>query len=123
MAEQIKSWVIEIPNWTPVTLNSLINCHWATRGKRKKIDRDMIAFYGASIPKAERPRRIKLTITLGPKQKGADPDAFWKGLLDSLVHVGLLVNDSKEWVVLDPVQFERGKERATRIELFDLDCV
>lgn len=92
------------------------------RSRMKKSDREMVAGYArlAEVPKAKRKRRVRLTIVLGPRQRGADPDAFWKGLLDSLVAAELLVDDSKEWVELAPVEYERGKERATRIVLEDM---
>ncbi len=116
-------WTITVPNWQPATVNQLMNCHWSTRNRLKQVDKDMVAFYGREVPKATGMRRVRLTITLGYRQRGPDVDAFWKSVLDSLVSDGLLVDDRKEWVVLDPVQYKRGKERATCVELFDIDSV
>jgi hypothetical protein len=54
---------------------------------------------------------------LGPRQRGADPDAYWKSLLDALVHAGLLVDDSPKWCELGPVRFERECRRKPAIQL------
>lgn len=43
-----------------------------------------------------------------------------KTTLDSLVSLGLLVDDRETLVELAPVQFERGKAKATTITLEDI---
>jgi hypothetical protein len=113
---------LTIPDWQPHRLNQLLSCHWATRGRLKRQDREMIGTYAllAGIPKAKGKRRVSLLITLGPRQRGADPDAYWKSLLDALVHAGLLVHDSPKWCDLAPVRFQRGRRRQTAIRIEDL---
>jgi len=72
------------------------------------------------VPKAQGKRRVSLEIVLGPRQRGGDPDSYWKLLLDNLKHLGLIRDDNKEWVELGPVTFSRGPQRATAITLEDL---
>ena len=111
-----------IPRWHPATINELLR-GVKTRIRLKKVDRNIICTYCFyhRIPVATGQRRVDLLITLGPRQKGADPDAFWKSLNDALVQAKLLVDDSRRWVQLGSVTFERGAERATTITLTDLD--
>jgi hypothetical protein len=115
-------WRITIPWWHPVRLNELIGMHWSQIARLKKEDRGKIQAYLREhpIPPATGPRRVHLAITLGKGQRGGDPDCYWKGLLDTLVNTKLLVDDSKEYVVLDPVDYIRAKEPETTIELTDL---
>ena len=99
---------IQIPNWHPTPLNKLLG-DWRVSSKRKKADRNLIACYTHHLPKAGQKRRVTLTIILGKGQRGCDPDAYWKSLLDALVHAGQLNDDSPKWCELAPVQFERGQ--------------
>lgn len=110
---------ITIPNWHPTPLNKLIGGHWGSASKRKKADRNIITCYTHHLPKAHGKRRVTLTITLGKGQRGCDPDAYWKSLLDALVHAGQLVDDSPKWVELAPVIFNRSQVAST-IQLEDI---
>ncbi len=116
--------VIEIPQWHPAKLNQLVGCHWAVRSKLKKRDWQIIALYASGYRSmattAAGKRRVSLVITLAPRQRGGDPDSYWKSLLDALVHAGLLVDDSPKWCELGPVEYRRGSEMATTIILEDL---
>lgn len=111
---------ITILNWQPATINELMRSVKA-RIRLKKSDRMIVACFAknAAIPEAKTKRKIRLLITLGPRQRGADADAYWKSCLDALVQAKLLRGDSKEWVELLPVEYQRGSARATRIELED----
>lgn len=113
-----------IPDWHPARLNQWDGQHWAKRAKLKKADREFIAVYAhqQEIPKAASKRRVSLVLTLGKRQRGGDPDSYWKSVLDGLVHSGLLVDDSKEWVELGTVDYARGLHgvRQTEIVLEDL---
>lgn len=115
-------WRITIPEWHPTRLNHMIGCHWAKGHRLKKADRTAISAWtwGLHIPPATGPRRVRLTITLGPHQRAGDPDAYWKSLLDALVHCKLLVDDNRQHVRLDPIEFTRGKSPETTIELEDI---
>lgn len=110
---------IEIPDWHPAPLNKQ-NAHWTVRHRLKKADREMVAFYSRTFPKAKVKRLLRLTIVLGKGERGCDVDAYDKSLLDALVHAGMLVDDSKNWVVKAPNIYERAKTKATIIELEDL---
>lgn len=119
-AVQADCYRIVIPRWTPARLNQMMGRHWSVIQKLKRTDLNLLAFYGRDIPLAGGPRSVKLIITLGPRQRGADPDAFWKSILDALVTRGLLVDDSRKWCRIEPVEFVRGTEKSTTIELRDL---
>ncbi len=116
---QVKEWHVHLPRWHPARLNQWDGRHWAVRAKAKRFDRDLVAacVTGAGVPKATGKRRVSLTITLGYRQRGADPDAYWKSTLDALVHCGALVNDSRQWVELGEVEYVRGTVPATTISL------
>jgi hypothetical protein len=112
---------ITIPGWHPARLNELLEGKWVA-ARLKKRDRKIVRDYAGwtIIPIALRPRRVHLAITLGKGQRAGDPDCYWKSLLDALVHCGLLIDDNRQHVVLDPVEFVRGVEPETTIELYDL---
>lgn len=112
---------ITIPGWHPARLNELLRGRWHA-ARLKKRDRKIVRDYAgwAVIPVALGPRRVHLAITLGKGQRAGDPDAYWKSLLDALVYCGLLIDDNRQHVVLDPVEFVRGAEPETTIELHDL---
>lgn len=118
----VATWTVTIPGWTPHRANQLVGCHRGTRGRRKRLDRQMVAAYAAQagVPPAARPRRVGLTITLGPGQRGGDVDAYWKSLLDALKAARLIRDDSHQWCELLPVRFERGPQRAAAVTLEDL---
>ena len=113
---------IRINGWHPTPLNKLIGVHWATASKRKKSDRQVISQVECErrLRWASGHRRVKLTIFLEPRQRAADPDAYWKSLLDALVHSKLLIDDSRTHCTLGGVEFCRAKEAATVIELEDM---
>lgn len=114
--------MLHITQWHPARLNQWEGRHWSVKNCLKKADREMVGTYAilVGIPKASGKRRITLTLTLSPRQRGGDPDAYWKSLLDALAACGLLVDDNRQNVELAPVLFQRGKERATTIVLEDL---
>lgn len=112
---------ITIPKWHPTTVNRLLNCHWAVAGKRKSIDRKMICYECKRhrVPRTEGRRRVSLIIHLDPGQRGADVDAYWKSILDALVHAGAICNDSHRWSELGLVRFMRDG-MGTTITLEDI---
>jgi len=90
--------------------------------RRKRSDREIVAAYVlmAGAIEATGKRRVNLHITLSPRQRAADPDAYWKSLLDALVHCKALRNDNRQWVELMPVEFDRASTKATTIVLTDV---
>lgn len=111
---------VRIDGWHPAILNQWQGRHWSVGAKLKALDRENIAIEFLGTPKAEGKRRVSLSLVLGPKQRGGDPDAYWKSLLDALVNAGQLLDDSKEYVELGSVTYERGKRKATIITLEDV---
>lgn len=77
----------------------------------------------AGVPPATGRRRITLSLVLGRRGKGPDPDGLWEVLLDSLVKCGVLVDDQIEWVDQAPVVFPyaRGDKISTTIMIEDID--
>lgn len=113
-------YVIEIPGWHPTPLNKLLHSHWATAGRLKASDYEMIWAYSFVVPLATGKRSVEIIITLAPRQRATDPDSPHKSVADGLVKRGLLKNDSHLWVEWLPVRFERGSRKATRIILRDM---
>jgi hypothetical protein len=118
-----RQWTFRIDNYHPTRLNQLLGVHWAVAGRMKRRDREMIAAHAAlaCVPRATGKRLVTLRIILGKGQRGADPDAFFKALLDAMVHAGLLVDDNRQGVVLAPVEYERAAKKATVITLVDIE--
>lgn len=113
---------IVIPGWQPTRLNQLLSVCWQKAARLKKADRQVVTLYArqAGIRTASTPRRVSLEITLAPRQRAGDPDAYWKSCLDALVCAGALVDDSRQWVELGPVTFGRGQQKGTVIVLEEL---
>jgi Holliday junction resolvase RusA-like endonuclease len=86
----------------------------------KSADKEVVAWYMTTVPPATGKRRLLLTIVLGKGQRGGDPDAYYKSLLDALTTCGQLTDDNRQGVELAPVQFVRGATPATIIMLEDL---
>ncbi len=113
---------LRIDRWQPTPLNKLLGCHWSTAARLKRVDKNLICGYCLAnrIPIAQGPREVSLKITLGPKQRAPDPDSLWKSTLDALVAARMLVDDRRQFCRPGRVEFERGTERSTTIELIDL---
>ena len=118
------AYIIEIPNWNPTPLNKLIG-NWRKTSKLKAADRAMI--WAAlqeegkfKIPYKQIKRSVEMTITLGKGERACDVDAYWKSVLDGLVHGYALWNDSSKWCEILPIKFERAEKKHTRIVLRDL---
>ena len=90
---------IWIPGWRPTSLNRLMYAKVYDRIKLKKRDTEIIGVFAhtCGVPLATCKRRVSLTITLGPRQRKADGDNLWKGLLDGLVSCNRLVDDNATW--------------------------
>jgi hypothetical protein len=116
-----KSYTLTVPNWQPARLNQFVGRHWSSGHRLKKSDRILLAGYAmaAAIPPASGKRRVSLEITLSPRQRAGDPDAYWKSVLDGLVAARLLIDDNRQHVELGTVAFRRGDGRQTTIILED----
>jgi hypothetical protein len=102
-------WTIELPCHT-ARLNELLRSVKA-RVRLKKRDRGLVlvACRNVSLPPATGKRRVSLQVTLGSGQRRADPDAWWKSLLDALRHAHAIVDDGPRWCELGPVEYARGR--------------
>jgi hypothetical protein len=123
MAGTIREWKIEIPLWRPATVNELMKRgnHWSRAARLKNLDLGMIACHLviANVPEATGNRRVGLEI-VQPGGRFPDPDNVWKSLLDALVLLGLLRDDSAKWCELAPPVFTRGPLR-TVITLTEME--
>jgi Holliday junction resolvase RusA-like endonuclease len=119
----VSKFFLTVDGWHPARLNQLMHCHWSARGRLKRADRQIVGLYArvARIPPATGKRRVSIEVILAPRQRAADPDAYWKSLLDGLVHAGLLLDDNRQSVELGSVTFRRGKEKATVVVLEDME--
>ena len=114
---------VMIEGWHPAKLNQLNVGHWGRRRKLKDIDAKVLANEcdRARVSGAIGKRRVTLTITLAPRQRAADPDAYWKSLLDGLKRCGALREDNRHWVETPPPIFERGPCAKTLLLIEDID--
>jgi hypothetical protein len=101
----VSKHALTIDRWHPARLDQWDGRHWSVRARLKRVDRQIVGLYArtAGIPPATGKRRVSLMLTLGPRQRGGDPDAYWKSILDALVHDGLLLDDSRQRVELGAV--------------------
>jgi hypothetical protein len=113
-------WEVTIPDWHPTRLNVLMHARWASSLKRKDAVRIGTELRLAGVPAATTPRRLKLVIVLGPRQRAGDPDAYDKSTRDGLVRAGALVDDNRQWLAPLANEYERSAVRATRIILEDV---
>lgn len=102
-------FLIKINGWHPTRLNKLLG-DWRRSSRLKKSDRDNIALEMRrhGVVPATGCRRVRLEIVLGPRQRGGDPDAYWKSLLDGLKACGAIVDDRPGCVELGEVTYSRG---------------
>jgi hypothetical protein len=116
-------WTITLPRHVHRN-NELTGCHWATKAKRKKADRELVTLLcrAAGVPPADGKRRVSLVVVLGPRQRRGDADCpFWKSLLDALVCAGALVDDSPKWCeAAEPVAYRRGRTAGMVVHLEDV---
>lgn len=111
------TWEFCIPDFTPYRLNQIIR-HWKAGMRMKRVTMDFLTYYGRDVPKAEKPRRVKLIVTLAPKQRTPDSDSYQKCFGDALKRVGLLRDDSPTWMIgAIEVEHRRGERRSTTVIL------
>ena len=115
-----RQFTIRISDWMPTPLNRLMGQHWAKAGRQKKADLHVLVAHQTAIPPATGKRSVEVLVVLPKGRRAVDPDALWKSLLDACVKCGLLVNDSRHWVVPQSVQFARGEKLATYLTFTDL---
>ncbi len=90
----------------------------------KKADalRLMVEYHNSHAPKAQGKRRVSLRLLMAKGKRCPDRDAYWKSLLDGLVHAGMLVDDNPKHCELGGVEFERSNNASfgTMITLEDV---
>jgi hypothetical protein len=119
-----RRYEVEIPDWLPATVNQLLR-GVRQRIRLKKSDRSIVGGYllQARLPPPAGPRRVSLRLTLGPRDRPGDVDAYWKSTLDALVQAGALLGDDVRSCQLGAVEISRGGRRTTTIILEDLKSI
>lgn len=117
------TYTITIPNWNPPSLNTWDGRHWAVRARAKSATAELIKTYClvAGVRPATGKRRVTLMIVLGKGQRANDPDNYWKATLDALKRCGAILDDRRQCVETPPVRFRRATQRATILQLEDLE--
>jgi len=112
-------WTMEIPGWHPCALNKLVHSHHHRASSFKAKDREIVAraCLVYAIPAAEARRSVEIHLVFAKGARACDPDAYWKSLLDALVHARALKNDSMDWVVCRPPAYSRGERQTSFITL------
>ncbi len=99
-------YCLALPRMT-CPLNELIG-NWKKAIGLKKKDKTLIAECGSWIPAATGKRRVSLVVLFAPKRRRVDKDALWKSCLDAMVSLGILVDDSPNYLDLGTVEYFRG---------------
>jgi len=112
-------------------LRSLTHKSYFSKLKRLRIDFDWAVLEakkkaGFPLDFHEPPKKLSVKIVIYKKQRGGRlPDSanYLSELLDSLVRLGVLYDDSDRWFKLLSIGIERGKENMTEIKLEEEDAV
>lgn len=117
-----RSWTIEIPGWTPPSLNSLLYAHWTTarRTKQKAMATVAACCLETRVTRATGRRRVAITVTVKQSSHMLDADNVPKSILDGLTHVGALVDDRSEWCELVAPRVTVGPQKKTVIVLEEI---
>lgn len=96
------SWRAIIPD-VPPSANQFLRTHWGRRAKLKEKFQRLLykAFFGSGVTKAEGKRKV--TLILHTKRQRDYANNFLaadKCILDSLVNLGYLKDDSPKWLEL-----------------------
>lgn len=115
-------YTVTIPNWTPPSVNRLLNVHWATGSRIKAGASQMIAAYCtyAKVPLADGKRRVSMHITKSGRGRLPDSDNLAKITFDALKTTGYIVDDSQKWLEYEPPVIVRGDKTQTVITLEDM---
>ncbi len=123
------AWSFFVRGYRPPSGNAHRGVHWSRerRLKREAIDAVGLAAVLAGVPAATGRRAVKVRVLLGPGRRPYDDDnAGRKVLLDALVTLGLLVDDSERGLIGGAVveqvsrpAKEREREWGTWVELRD----
>lgn len=115
----MKEYKVTIPDFHPHTVNELIRVHWSKARRFKRGDCDILRHYLKDIPKASGKRSIQVCLVNDARGRKKDPDSIFKSLLDGLVQIGILKDDSDTWLHLQPVTYQHGK-KATIITITEV---
>src|SRR5262245_584319 len=116
-----------IPRWHPPLANQWRGRHWSVAHRLRRAAAQLLGAYALQqrVPRATTRRKVSVLVTLGPRQRPCDTDAYDKLLLDGLVGAGLLVDDGAGGLAgRVEVTFSRGTASAwgTVVVLEDLQA-
>lgn len=116
------TWTFRIPGWMPPMTNAWAYRHWTVKKKLTYDAEQWVGLHSQDVPKATSKRSVALLVTLGPRRRQCDRDAFDKILLDVLVRCGLLIDDGDKGLLgRMEVNFQRGSRSATQITLVNVE--
>ena len=111
-----RSWSFMIPDWHPPSVNDVMGSSIKKRTKIKSQAKNIVSAYCClyDVDRIVKPngelgdnacrRRIKAYVLTKPRTSiRFDLDNIWKYLLDGLVDARVLVDDSNEWLLCDPI--------------------
>jgi hypothetical protein len=116
-------WEVAIEGWNPTTINQLTKRgNHFTAAKAKRSDALILgqSLRAAGVSRAQGKRRVGLTIILGPRMRGSDPDAYHKSLLDGMQLAGALSGDDRKRVEILPVTYRKGKVKGSVVLVEDV---
>ena len=120
------SWTITLP-MLPESMNSRERSSFWARKKELEQITTAIGTLAAEqgIPSAQGRRAVRVTIHKGKRSRVTDDpanrDSRAKSVLDAMVKLALLVDDSDKWLVWEHVhEGERREQKETVIELRDV---
>lgn len=117
----VNRWVVTLPRHV-TRVNELIKRDWRHGWRLGKKDKKMVAeeCFAARVKDATGKRRVELHVILGPRQR-ADPDCFWKVLLDSLKACRAIRDDDRTWCEITPPTFERGPRAGIVVTITEVE--
>ncbi len=125
MPPEPRRWELVLPGWRPLLANATTRGrHWSAERRAKKATAQALgaAKLLAGCPDATGPRRVSLTVTLGPRQRAGDIDAPLKVLFDSLKLARLIVDDAPKWFTWGGIVYSPNREAypSTRIVIEEI---
>lgn len=121
-------WKFQIPDWIPPSVNPSVGRHWSKIHKDKDATAMILGMYAllGKVPLTSyqyRPVRL-LTLSVfgwGNGETIPDPDNLQKIFLDGATRCRLIVDDHRDWCVMQRPFLERADVTRTVVTVEDLE--